>query len=206
MKKIICILAAALLLFSCKKQAPEAPVHELTPIEQSKQNLDKIGAEIAKVMESVGDEKLSDYLLSHGKVSVVPLGTVTITLDGDDGSLLRAEFVREKGRTAVEISLPDDMYIGGYMDLGEFIHNYDRTAQTPAIDALDSCLDLTLYYHGEATAALGLEARHENEAGADSWSILPVFRFSDGTSYAVSSVVLIEEFLALFLKNEGSRT
>lgn len=206
MRKYIFILAALLLLLSCNKQKQEAPVHELTPAEQSKQNLDNLGAEIAKVMESVGEDSLFQYVLKHGKVSLLPLGTVSFSISGDEGALVQAEFVRQKGRTGVAISLPDDMYIGGYVDMKNLVRNFDCSAESPVIEALDSCLDLTLYYHGEATATLGLESYHETGAGVDKWSVLPVFRFSDGTSYAMSSVVLIDQFLDFFMKNEGSKT
>ena len=206
MKRVIYILSAILLLVACNKEAPQPVVHELTPIEQTKQNLDSLGANLAKTLNISEDDNLLEFLVKEGKMSFRPLGTVNYTLEGEDGPALEISLSHEGLiKRGLDIIFYPDMEIQGTVDLKKIVTNLHLSQETPVTQALDACVDLTLYYKGEPMATLGLEPYHESEAGEDRWSVLPVFRFKDGTSYSISSVVLIDQFIDYFLKHEGSR-
>lgn len=205
MKRIIYILALAVGLAACKKDPQPVEVYEPTPMEQTKQNLDSLGANMAKALGLSADDNLTEYILDNTKVSTKPIGTVTLTLDGKEGTVMRATFIKKLGKTKVEIALVGDMLIRGYVDIGKFLLHLHPTQDDIYSEALDEGMDLTLYYRDEAMATLGIEPYHQKEAGEDVWKPLPVFRFSDGTSYAVSSTVLVEQFIDYFLLNEGAK-
>lgn len=199
-------LTVLLMAAGCRKAPEEAPVHELTPIEQSKKNLDILGESIAKALKMDSDEDVNifELLLSQGHVSAWPPGTFKYTLQGEEGNALEIDLqTKSLTRTAVTVFFPDDMYLDGEVDMARFLKNLHIKQTAPITTALDCTLDITLYCRDEPVATLGLEPEHVNESGKNYWTMVPVFRFTDGTSYSVSSVLLIDQFIDYFLKYEG---
>lgn len=232
MKKVAYILVCLLMLAACRKEPAElVPEHALTAQEQHKQELDQMVTRLVEASGVSERNDFLPWLLRNAHLDLTPSGTLTLTLQAKGSNLfsltlepvlngLTLRHYQVKGyclgdyRLAGSIERIDVSSVGGSLaqDLLEDLLR-DRTLSgidwedddtaLAVIAALDDAVDVKLYHDSVLLASLGVEPYLLE--GDDSSRILPilVFRFDDGTSYALSSLLLVDPLLSLFFQNDA---
>ena len=225
MKRWIWALFLCLGLLACTKNPAAAPPHEYTDVELAKFQLDSLVYHILDASGAPSLDRLPAYLRSHGKLTFRLDGTLHYILSGTGTQpVVELQIRPDLGKFRVDAAFPGEMELTGYVqpeaagdkllkqitnllpsDLSspmEIELSLKDTRTKERVEAMDAACNLTLYHQGRAMADFGFEPIHENQAGEDEWLADPVFRFSDGTSYSLSSILLVEPLMDLYL-NEG---
>ena len=199
------LIVAALLAAACAGEAPVAPPeHEFTTEEQAKARLD-VSMEAA--WNAAGLESLADIMTYVGKNSNIRYrGTSVIgTLDSPEGTIFEMKATPSVNPPAVRIegSLPEGITFSGKVGTDAAKAALDLTVPAAERAAyLDAALDVTIYDRKVPLCRLGAEPYHYFEAGEDRWTIIPVLRFDDGTSYGLVSLLLVQPVVELILEDE----
>jgi len=200
--RLMSMFAVALLAFSCSQAPDDEPaVHELTQTEKAKARLDDSST---AMWEASGLSSLADipgYLVRYGKVEKDG-NLVTGSLGSPKGEVfsMKAEFVTLEGLVKVEGSMPEGISFSGSISLFALPYVLD-----PDLDpfskakALDEAADITVFDSGEPLCRAGVEPYHFFEAGEDTWILVPVLRFDDGTSYVATTLLMVQPFVELIL-------
>lgn len=82
----------------------------------------------------------------------------------------------------------------------------DETAFKKCVSDAEAAFSLDVYYDGSdiRSAHIGLEPELRNIDGSKEWSVVPVIRFDDGSSYAVFEVFFNENDFASVLSNANN--
>ena len=178
---VILLLMALLLPAGCRKPAASAPVHELTAQEQVKEHLVTSFSPFVAALEVEKIYSIQDYLLVYGRLDVEQDLTPRFRLVKDGLTLLTLRL--SPGVTHWDLQA--DFY-GGISMEGRF---------TPALSldwrTWEEHWDIRVFDGGEAVARLGLEAYEDKP--------VPVFRFPDGTSYAVTTLLFTDALIDYLL-------
>lgn len=181
--RIIGWFLAAFVVVSCAKAQEELPVHELTPEEQEKQHLDQSFANFVALLDL---DKISsdprDYILRHSDVSLGRDGSVIYRFTEKGITLITLQFRRGNGLWKVEGRLYGGLGIQGVID----------PVLTPDWEKWEEKSLIYVYDNGVRVARLGLETYE----GAP----LPVLRFPDGTSYSLTSLLIVEPLVEFLLE------
>lgn len=185
MKKIlhICLLAALAAVACSKAPTQEVPQHELTPIEQQKQHLADSYAPFIQALDvpNLGNPK--DFIMEHSSLELGLDGKPVYRLEKDMLILLKMIFSIKEGGVAF------DAYFYG----GPFMSGVVKPTLSIEWEDWENNWDIDVYDGKEAVAKLGVELLGGNPE--------PVFRFPDGTSYAVTSVVFTESLIEYLIEN-----
>lgn len=178
---VILLLLACSLPFGCRKAADPAPVHELTAQEQVKEHLVSSFSPFVAALELEKIYSIPDYLLVYGRLDLDTDHTPRFRLVKDGLTLLSLRLA--PGSTHWDIQAA---FYGGISLEGRF---------TPSLSwdwhDWEEHWDIQVYDGGEAVARLGLED-YEGKP-------VPVFRFPDGTSYSVTTLLLTEALVDYLL-------
>lgn len=205
-KFFIAVVFMAAVFAGCSKaDAPEAPVHELTPAEKSKARLDECFVALWEATGLSSPEDALQYVTDHGRISVKGR-SVTGTLDSPSGEIFRIKvtLIERNSLLSVEGSAPLGMTFSGTIAY-KFLSTLVDLSLDPIgkADALSGAMDITVFDSGKPLCKVGVTASHRTGAEEDSWSYVPVFRFEDGTTYGMMSVLLVQPLVEQILKNEA---
>lgn len=198
----LCIVLA--LLPACRRTLspetePAEEQHPFSEAEQVKKHLDEAFAEFYQavpVFETT--DEATAFLLSHSAVLPLGKGTYYYWLVQQNAETGQREVLVEM--TFKVTGLPQKLYLdtsllGGLQLRGNVL--LLEFTQDPA--TWDKALDIDLLDGGKAVARLGVEVLYYKESGREETRPLVVFRFPDGTSYSVSSLLLIEPLVDYIL-------
>lgn len=186
MKRVVLVVSLLLALAGCQKQPPQASdtKHPFTQEELRKKQLDEA---FTPFIEALDLESVTDYRQEVRKNSHVRLklnGTIVYTYVKNGKTLIEFNY-RFRRFTA-------DLY-GGISLKGSW--------RPRLSDDLEDYIDADVLLDGEKVATLGFETYEYTESGETVRRTVAVFRFDDGTSYAVRSLLLIEPLIEYLLEN-----
>lgn len=192
MRRVFLLIILALAVPGCTKEEPVQPKeHVLTPEEQVKQHLDDTFSEFVVALDPDTMEWTEDYILSHSTLDIELDGTFVYRFIRDNNVLLtvRLNLIRENWK--VEAKLLGGLEVKGYV----------KPTLSPDWSEWENNWDLDVYDQGTAVAKLGVEVFSRYQAAEADLQLVPVFRFPDGTSYSVTTLVLIEPLIDYLLEN-----
>lgn len=166
---IISVFVAALLAVSCKKEAAPAPEHPYSQQELCKQ---KVADALDIFFEKLDPASITSpvaFVAENSRVQIGLDGRIVYSLVKDDATLVHATFFFI-GKDCCKVSV--HLY-GGVEMLGT------------------SLSTLEVYLDGQKMACLGLEWLDRTP--------LPVLRYPDGTSYALSSFLITDALIDFLL-------
>ena len=200
LRRLVFLLSVLLLPLACGRPEPVVEEHPFTPSEQEKVQLDEVSAQL---WESVGLEEGAEvlpFLREHTRLIPSLSGLTIAVLSKEGEEVMRMKFGLGLGRIRLSGSMLDRVELEGSVGLHDFQRGDEPFSQR-LIMAMDAGTDVAVRLDGKAIGRLGFEAIHENEAGRDDWTPVPVVRFPDGTSYSVSGLLLVAPLIEFFLKN-----
>ena len=176
-----------LVLAACsEKPVEEDPTHGLTPQEQKKQHLEESFSAFVQVLDLEETADAREYIVKHSEVSMGLDRSIIYELRQDGLSLLLLRF------RYLEL---DNWLVDGDIYGGLEVHGSLQPLQLIAggLETWDQYTDIHVFDGGEDVAFLGLEVYD--------MGFIPVFRFPDGTSYSITTVILIEPLIDYLLEN-----
>jgi hypothetical protein len=173
------VLLAGILAAGCEKDPePAEPVsHEFTEVELRKMKVDDAFTVFFRYLdpEAISENPYRE-VTRHSHINVLEEGVLRYTYVRGDLTLIRMD---------VELgTYTADLY-GGIRLEGEY-----PSEEAPVI-----------YIDGERLATLDFVWYEYRDSGELHRQLTPVFCFDDGTSYAVSGVLLVEPLIEFLLKN-----
>ena len=176
-KRFIPVLLACLLAAGCDKEPEAEPVlHEFTEEELRKKAVDDAFTVFFQYLDLESAQDPWREVVTHSHVAVPEPGVLRYTYVRGDLTLIDMD-VRLNQFTA---SLYRDIRIEG-----------EYPGEDPPI----------VYIGDERVATLGFVWYEYRDSGETHRELVPVFRFDDGTSYAISGVLLVEPLIEFLLKN-----
>ena len=173
------VLLAGFLAAGCdKNQEPAEPqLHEFTETELQKKKVDDAFTVFFRYLdpEAISEEPYRE-IVRHSHITVPELGILRYAYVRGDLTLILMDV--GLGRFTA------DLY-GGICIKGEY-----PGEERPVV-----------YIDGERVATLGFVWYEYRESGETERELVPVFCFDDGTTYAVSGVLLVEPLIEFLLKN-----
>lgn len=183
-------LAGLLLLLGAVACTPKAqeevPKHDLTEQEQKKLQLEEAFSPLIQQINLDEAADIRQYITQHSSVSLGLDGAIIYTLHQDGQTLVRLSFLYQ----GMDNWKVDGNLYGG-LEVHGSLHPLGMVTDRPK--NWENHWDLHIYNNGEDVATLGMEVYEQK------W--VPVFRFPDGTSYSLSSVVLIEPLVDYLLEH-----
>ena len=178
----------ALLVFAAcsEKQDEEIPERELTEEEQKKQHLEESFSAFVQMLNLEEAANTKEYLVRHSVVSVGLDRSLIYDLRQDGQSLLWLKF----RHLEMDNWLVDGDIYGG-LEVHGSLQPLNMMQGGPA--KWDQYWDIHVFDNGEDVATLGLEVYD--------LGYIPVFRFPDGTSYSITTVLLIEPLIQFLLEH-----
>lgn len=192
MRRVFLLIILALAVPGCTKEEPVQPKkHVLTPEEQVKQHLDDTFSEFVVALDPDTMEWTEDYILSHSTLDIELDGTFVYRFIRDNNVLLTVRLNLNRENWKVEAKLLGGLEVKGYV----------KPTLSPDWTEWENNWDLDVYDQGTAVAKLGVEVFSRYQAAEADLQLVPVFRFPDGTSYSVTTLVLIEPLIDYLLEN-----
>ncbi|MBO4624403.1 MAG: hypothetical protein J5646_02785 [Bacteroidales bacterium] len=184
MKRVLTIMAVLALLAGCQK-LPEEVQEDMHPFTQEELHKKQLDEAFAPFVEALELDTITDYrgeVLANSHISL-RLSGIVYTYEKNGKTLLEVRY-RLRRFTA-------DFY-GGITLEGKI---------TPSISTdLEDLIHADVYNYGIRVASLGFETYEYTEAGETVQQLVPVFRFDDGTSYAVRSLLLVDPLIDYLLE------
>ena len=187
---ILSILVLAVLFSACEKTSSvRSGVHPFNETELHKKSVEASFVTFCNAMQEGGaaTDPMAD-ILAHSSVGLAPSGGILYTYRKNDRDLIRLTY---SSNGALELSLYGGIGMKGRID-GPLSADWDSWEEK---------LDVDVYNGDEKVARLGMEVYEYTESGEQVRIPVPVFRFPDGTSYAVSTLLLTEPLLDYLLAN-----
>lgn len=185
--KRICVFGLILLgAMACNRKTVEVPEHIPTEEEKTKQHLEESFASFAAKLNLEDSADAKEYIVKHSRVSISLDKSIVYDLRQDGLSLLWLRFRHHDGDTWV---LDGEMY-GGLEFHGTL---QPLTMMVKGPQYWEELSDIHVYDNGKEVATLGLEVYD--------MGYIAVFRFPDGTSYSITTVLLIEPLVDYLLKH-----
>ena len=176
-KVYIFVLLATFLAAGCdKKQETEPVLHEFTQEELQKKQVDDAFTVFFQYLDLESAPDPRREVLTHSHVTVPEKGVLRYTYVRGDLTLISMD-VRLKKFTA---TLYRDIRVEG-----------EYPSEDPPV----------VYIGGERVATLGFVWYEYRDSGETHRELVPVFCFDDGTSYALSGVLLVEPLIDFLLQN-----
>lgn len=171
---------------ACNKKQDEEPQHEPTEEEQVKLHLEASFSTFAAKLDLKSTADFKEYIVKNSVVSMGLDGSMIYNLRQDGESMLWLKFrCVEADKWRVDGDLYGGLEIHGTMDpLSMLIGGPQKW---------EAYSDIHVYDQGKDVAKLGLEVY-------DLGYIL-VFRFPDGTSYSLTTLLLIEPLIDYLLEH-----
>ena len=195
---LIFLLPLALLLSACEQTpVPPQEEHPFSQEEQVKKHLDEAFAEFCQAIPAFeSQEEARAFILNNSWILPGRNGTIRYWLQtpGSFSTILldiRLDITGLPGSAALEASLLGGLKMAGTVYPGRITtnpHNWE------------SAMDIHIYDQGMDVATLGVEVLEYKEAGVEALRPVVVFRFPDGTSYSITSLLLIEPLIDFLLK------
>ncbi|MBR1872999.1 MAG: hypothetical protein IJ795_07320 [Bacteroidales bacterium] len=219
MKKIILavLLLCPIAFASCRKESASVPKHELTKDEQTKARLDSLSLALLEELDLGSQDELKEYIKKNSSFSISLLNrSLTYALRASDKNIVIISLRLGKKVILVDGTLYGGMTVKGDIDPSalfgslpkpsleyDSIKDYFIDVYRCSADVLDAASNLYVCdTDGTRLADLGFESWHSSESGEDKWYPIPVFRFSDGTSYLFTTLLLNDALIERFLSNE----
>lgn len=181
---VFCLIL--LVALSCNKNPEDIPQHEPTEEELAKQHLEESFAAFAAKLDLEDSADAKEYLVKHSVVSVAMDKSIIYNLRQDGVSMIWLRFTHHDGDNW---NLKGDMY--GGIEFKGTLQPAVMYAKGPAY--WEELSDIHVYDNGKDVATLGLEVYD--------LGYIPVLRFPDGTSYSLTTVVLIEPLMDYLLSH-----
>ena len=186
------------LLSSCvKTSVPQQQEHPYSQDEQVKKHLDDAFTAFCQALPTIESrDEATNFILNNSWVLPGRNGTIRYWLQ-TPGSFsttlleIRLDITGLPGKASLEASLLGGLKMAGIVYPG-------RITSDP--HDWESAMDIDVYDQGMAVAKLGVEVLEYKEAGVEALRPVVVFRFPDGTSYSVTSLLLIEPLIDFLLK------
>lgn len=178
-KSIILMLLVALVAAGCgKDQEPAEPrEHAFTQEELQKKKVDDAFTVFFRYLdaESISENPYRE-VTRHSHIDFLEEGTLRYTYVRGDLTLIKMD---------VKMNVFTAELYGGIRVEGEY-----PSEEAPVV-----------YIDGERVATLGFVWYEYRDSGETVRQLTPVFCFDDGTSYAVTGVLLVEPLIDFLLKN-----
>jgi hypothetical protein len=181
---VICLILLAAL--ACKKQQDEQPQHEPTEEELVKLHLEESFASFAAKLDLESSADAKEYIVKHSVVSLGLDRSVIYSLRQDSESLLWLRFRHVEGDNWL---MEGDMY--GGLEFRGSLQPLSMVIAGPK--NWEHYSDIHVYDNGKDVATFGVEIYD--------LGYIPVFRFKDGTSYSITTVLLVEPLIDYLLKH-----
>lgn len=181
---VLCLVLLAAL--ACSQKQDEVPEHEPTEEELIKLHLEESFATFFSTMELEESADIREYLVRHSVVSVAMDKSIIYNLRQNGVSLIWLRFTHHD---ADNWNVNGDMY--GGVEFHGTLQPLAMYAQGPSY--WEELSDIHVYDNGKDVAKLGLEVYD--------LGYIPVLRFPDGTSYSITTLVLIEPLMDYLLKH-----
>lgn len=200
MKRLFYLCCCCLAVWACNQAEPSPKEHPFTEQELVKKHLDD---SFAKFFESLDVESVEDW-----EAYVWQYSTVSIDLDGSvvyrfrKGDITQLSIRVRKGASywIMEAQLYGGIRMSGHLTAGQL----ELPEEFPPDwnwRILEQFWDIDVYDNYVWVAKLGMESYAYTEAGKASNIPVMVFRFPDGTSYAVTTVLLVEPLMDYLIKH-----
>lgn len=178
-KSLMGVLLAGFLAFGCGTDPePAEPVtHEFTEMELHKMKVDDAFTVFFRFMnpESLSADPWRE-IVNHSHVENLQDGTLRYTYVRGDMTLVQMDVYQD--------AFTARLY-GGILIEGNYPSEEDPV----------------VYINDERVATLGFIWYEYRDSGETVRQLTPVFRFDDGTSYAVTGVVLVDPLIEYLIKN-----
>jgi len=174
--RILVLVAVPLLFAACQKPQAEEwnDMHPFTEEELRKQQLDQAFAVFVDSLDLASAENPRQELLRNSRIRLRWDGTIRYTYTKNNLVLVQLDYRRRK---------VDAVLYGGIGIKG--------TLGSP----------LQVYVEETYMADLVMERFESVESGQSRTQLLPVLQFPDGSSYAVTSLLLVEPLIDYLLEN-----
>lgn len=191
MRALKYILPLLILAASCNKQIqPEGTdMHEFTQEELQKKKLDDA---FSLFIEALQPESVTDWkqeIKDNSQIYFPTLTSIRYLYTKDGKEIISAEI------TSVKIDIIERTFQSARFS-AKFYGGMEIVGTIPIQGTRPQVL-----VDGVPMATLGLELREYKENGEVKVDILPVFRFPDGTSYAVTGILLVEPLIDYLIEN-----
>ncbi len=172
------ILLAVLLAAGCDKTPVETEpqLHEFTKEELRKKKVDDAFSVFFHYLDLDAAADPWREVVNHSHISVPEMGHLRYTYVRGDLTLISMDVVLNTFKA--------ELYRGIRIE-GEY------PSETPP----------AVYIDGEQVASLDFVWYEYRDSGKMNRQLVPVFRFDDGTTYAVSGILLVEPLIEFLLKN-----
>jgi hypothetical protein len=171
---------------SCNKKQDVTPPHEPTEEELQKQHLEESFTSFAVKLNLEDSADAKEYIVKHSSVSMSLDGSILYDLRQDGVSLLWLKFWHHDKDTW---RVDGDLY--GGIEFHGTLQPLSMAISGPKY--WEELSDIHVYDTGKDVATLGLEVYD--------LGYVPVFRFPDGTSYSITTVLLIEPLVDYLLNH-----
>ena len=200
MKRLLYLCCCCLAVWSCSQDEPAPKEHAFTEQELVKKHLDE---SFSLFFESLEVEEVEDweaYVRKYSTVSVDLDGSVVYRFRKGSITQLSLRVRKESSKWTMEAQFYGGIRMSGRLTLGQF----ELPEEFPPDwnwHILEQLWDIDVYDNYVWVAKLGLESYAYTEAGKVSNIPILVFRFPDGTSYSVTTVLLVEPLMDYLIKN-----
>lgn len=212
--KVLLLMCAAVLSFGCSRKTvysiSEGPLSEM---EERKSRLDSVIGDIMEPFGLSGDEKVEDLtkiLTRDGSVALRSDGSVVYTLVRRGQVIFTVKLSVGNlccGEVNLTVLTCSDLWMDGKVKISPLMCGLGCLAGEgesfiSGVSKFDSAMDVDVYTGDDKIAKLGLEPLHITGAGEDRWDVMLVLRFEDGTTYDITSLLLVSSMLDYFLSEE----
>lgn len=194
---LILLLPLALLSACAQTPVPTQEDHPFSQEEQVKRHLDETFAAFCQAIPPfASQEEARAFILNNSWILPGRNGIIRYWLQ-TPGSFsetlldIRLDVSGLPGSAGLEASLLGGLKMAGTVYPGSI---------TADPHDWESAMDIHVYDQGVDVATLGVEVLEYREAGVEALRPVVVFRFPDGTSYSVTSLLLIEPLIDFLLK------
>ena len=186
---------------------------QMSEIETLKSGLDSVIGDIIEPLGLRGEETKDDLLemlKEDGNVALRPDGSVVYTLVRRGQVIFTVKlFVRNPccGEVEVTVLTCSDLWMDGKVNFSNLLCGLrcfgpGEEEFLSGVSRVDASMDVDVYLSDGKVARLGLEPLHSITPEGDSWNVMVVFRFEDGTTYDMTSLLLVSDMLQWFLDDE----
>lgn len=171
---------------ACNKQPEDPPQHEPTEEEQVKLHLEATFSTFATKLDLESSASIKEYIVKNSVISMGMDGSVLYNLRQNGESML---WLKLRYLDVDKWSLDGDLY--GGLEFHGFLNPLSMLIGGPK--HWEAYSDIHVYDQGKDVAKLGLEIYD--------LGYIAVFRFPDGTSYSITTVLLIEPLIDYLLEH-----
>ncbi len=181
---VFCLILLGAL--ACNKQQSDVPQHEPTEEEKVKLHLEASFTTFATKLDLQSYADAKEYIVKNSVVSMGMDGAILYNLRQNGESMLWLKFSHLEGE---KWKLDGDLY--GGLEFHGILEPLSMIICGPK--SWEKYWNIHVYDQGKDVATLGLEVYD--------LGYIPVFRFPDGTSYSITTVLLVEPLVDYLLNH-----